>query len=52
MLPKEEAFLAGTGLMKMRLRFLSGGMCERHVRSNTQQGKLLGFVVLSHAMYC
>ena len=40
MLPQEEAFLEGTGLIKMRLCFLARGMCEWHVRSNTQQGKL------------
>ena len=52
MLPLEEALLERTGLIKMRLRFLDRGMCKWHVRSNTQQGKLLGFVVLSHALYC
>jgi len=52
MLTKEEIFLEGTGLIKMRLRFLAIGMCERHVRSNTQQGKQSGFVVLFHALYC
>jgi hypothetical protein len=52
MLPKVKVFLEGTGLIKMRLRFLAGGMCEGHVRSNTQQGKLPGFVMLFHALYC
>jgi len=29
----------------MRQWFLDGGMCEGHVCSNTQQGKMSGFVV-------
>jgi len=40
MLPNEEALLEGTGLIKMCLRFLAGGMRGWHVCSNTQQGKL------------
>jgi len=52
MLPLEEALLERTGLIKMRLRFLDRGMCEGHVRSNTEQGKLFGLVVFFHALYC
>jgi len=52
MLPKVKFFFERTGLIKMRLRFLAGGMSEGHVCSNTQQGKLPGFVLLSHALYC
>jgi len=47
-----EAFLEGTGLIKMRLRFLDRGMCEWHVRSNTQQRQMFGIVLLFHALYC
>jgi len=52
MLPQEEALIEGAGLIKMRLRFLARGMCEWHVRSNTQQRKLFGIVLLFHALYC
>jgi hypothetical protein len=45
-------FLKGTGIRKMRQRFLAGGMCDEQVRSNTQQGKISGFVVHFHALYC
>jgi hypothetical protein len=45
-------FLKGTGIIKMRQQFLGGGMCEGHVCSNTQQGKMSEFVVLFHALYC
>ena len=41
-----------TGLIKMRLRFLARGMCEWHVRSNTQQRQLFAIVLLFHALYC
>jgi hypothetical protein len=52
MLPKVKVFFEGTGLIKMRQRFLAGGMCEGLVGSNTQQGKQPGFVLLFHALYC
>ena len=35
LLPSGKTFFEGTGIIKMRLRFFAGGMCEWHVRSNT-----------------
>jgi len=34
------------------LAFLDGGMCEWHVRSNTQQRQMPGFATIFHALYC
>ena len=48
----KETLLKGTDFIKMRLRFLAGGMCEWHMRINTQQRQLPGVVLFSHALYC
>ena len=37
---------------KNRIAVLDGGMCEWHVRSNTQQRQMPGFVPIFHALYC
>jgi len=52
MLLKVKIFLEGTGLIKMRLRFLAEGMCEWLVHSNTQQRQKPEFGQILHALYC
>jgi len=42
----KETLLKGTDFIKMRLRFLAGGMYEWHVRSNKQQRQLFRNVLL------
>ena len=41
---KRKSVFERTSLIRLRQRFLDGGMCERHVRSNTQQLQKPGIV--------
>jgi hypothetical protein len=41
---KRKSLFERTGLIRLRQRFLDGGMCERHVRSNTKQLQKHGIV--------